>query len=305
MAAGPGPRDPREKSMGLRLKFNIVLTLVFAAGMAVSAFVSYKLLQDNAKQEVLRNAGLMMEASLAIRGYTVKEVKPHLESQLAETFLPQTVPAFAATETFNSLRKKYPDFTYKEATLNPTNPRDRAVEWETDVVNYFRNGDATMQELTGDRDTPTGRMLYIARPITIKDPACLACHSIPSAAPASMIKLYGESNGFGWKHMEVVGAQVVSVPMTLPIHNANEAFKVFMGSLAAIFVVTFIVLNIMLSVMIIRPISRMSSAADQVSVGDFDVPEFSGKGRDEISVLGKSFNRMRRSLQKALKLIEK
>src|SRR5579872_7297926 len=189
MAAGTGSRDPREKSMGLRLKFNIVLTLVFAAGMAVSAFVSYELLQNNAKQEVLRNAGLMMEAALSIRGYTVKEVKPHLESQLAETFLPQTVPAFAATETFNSLRKKYPDFTYKEATLNPTNPRDRAVEWESDVVGYFR-ADANMQEFKGERDTPTGKMLYIARPITIKDPACLACHSVPANAPASMIKLY-------------------------------------------------------------------------------------------------------------------
>ena len=56
--------------MGLRLKFNIVLTLVFAAGMAVSAWVSYELLQRNAKAEVLRNAGLMMEAALSIRGYT-------------------------------------------------------------------------------------------------------------------------------------------------------------------------------------------------------------------------------------------
>jgi protein-histidine pros-kinase len=289
--------------MGLRLKFNIVLTLVFAAGMAVSAFVSYELLQNNAKQEVLRNAGLMMEAALSIRGYTVREVKPHLESQLAETFLPQTVPAFAATETFNSLRKKYPDFTYKEATLNPTNPRDRAVEWETDVVNSFR-ADAQMQEFTGDRDTPAGKMLYIARPITIKDPACLACHSVPSAAPASMIKLYGEGNGFGWQHMETVGAQIVSVPMALPIKNANNAFKVFMSSLAAIFVVTFIVLNVMLSFMILRPITRMSAAADKISQGDFDVPEF-GKGKDEISTLGVSFNRMRRSLQKALKLIER
>ena len=290
--------------MGLRLKFNIVLTLVFAAGMAVSAFVSYELLQRNAKQEVLRNAGLMMETALAVRGYTVTQVKPLLEPQLQEKFLPQTVPAFAAMQTFNALRKKYPDFSYREALLNPTNPSNKAVEWETDIVNSFRNS-GVVPEFTGERDTPVGRMLYIARPIQIKDPACLACHSVPSAAPASMIKLYGESNGFGWKHMEVVGAQVVSVPMTLPIHNANEAFKVFMGSLAAIFVVTFIVLNIMLSVMIIRPISRMSSAADQVSGGDFDVPEFSGKGKDEISVLGKSFNRMRRSLQKALKLIEK
>jgi len=204
---------------------------------------------------------------------------------------------------FNTLRKKYPDFSYKEATLNPTNPRDHAVEWETDVVNYFRD-DVNHQELSGDRDTPAGRMLYLARPITIKDPACLACHSVPSAAPASMLKLYGESNGFGWKHMETVGAQIVSVPMSLPIRNANNAFKVFMGSLAAIFVVTFIVLNLMLSLMILRPITRMSSAADKISQGDFDVPEF-GKGKDEISILGTSFNRMRRSLQKALKLIER
>ncbi len=289
--------------MGLRLKFNLVLIVVFAAGIGVSAFVSYELLQRNAKQEVLRNAGLMMEAALAVRGYTVSQVKPLLASQLAETFLPQTVPAYAASETFNTLRKKYPDFSYKEALLNPTNPRNKAVEWESDIVNNFRNSGVT-KEFTGERDTPVGKMLYIARPIQITDPACLACHSVPAAAPASMIKLYGESNGFGWKHMEVVGAQVVSVPMTLPIKNANEAFMTFMGSLGAIFLVTFIVLNIMLSYMILRPIANMSKAADKVSTGDFNVPEFGG-GKDEISTLGTSFNRMRRSLQKALKLIER
>jgi HAMP domain-containing protein len=290
--------------MGLRLKFNIVLTLVFAAGMAVSAWVSYQLLQNNAKQEVLRNAGLMMEAALSIRGYTVSQVKPHLESQLAENFLPQSVPAYAATETFNTLRKKYPDYSYKEATLNPTNPRNRAVEWETDVVNAFRN-QASLKEFSGERATPTGPMLYLARPIQIKDPACLACHSVPAAAPPSMVKLYGENNGFGWKHQEIIGAQMVSVPMALPIKNADDAFRVFMGSLAAIFVVTFLVLNVMLSLMILRPITRMSAAADKISTGDFNVPEFGGDAKDEIGRLGKSFNRMRRSLQKALKLIER
>ena len=289
--------------MGLRLKFNIVLALVFAAGMAVSAWVSHELLQRNAKQEVVRNANLMMEAALAVRGYTVSQVKPLIEYQLAEKFLPQSVPAYAASETFNTLRKKYPDFTYKEALLNPTNPRNKAVEWENDIVNNFRATNASA-EISGERDTPVGRMLYIARPIQIKDAACLACHSVPSAAPASMVKLYGDSNGFGWKHQEIVGAQVVSVPMALPIKNANDAFMTFMGSLAAIFLVTFIVLNVMLSVMIIRPIATMSKSADRISQGDFNVPEF-GKGKDEIATLGTSFNRMRRSLQKALKLIEK
>jgi methyl-accepting chemotaxis protein len=244
-----------------------------------------------------------MEAALAVRGYTVSQVKPLIEAQLAEKFLPQSVPAYAASETFNTLRKKYPDFTYKEALLNPTNPRNKAVEWENDIVNSFRNTGASA-EVTGERDTAVGRMLYIARPIQIKDAACLVCHSVPGAAPASMVKLYGESNGFGWKHQEIVGAQVVSVPMTLPIKNANDAFMTFMGSLAAIFVVTFVVLNIMLSVMIVRPIRRMSASADRISQGDFNVAEF-GKGSDEIAALGTSFNRMRRSLQKALKLIEK
>ncbi len=290
--------------MGLRLKFNIVLVLVFAAGIAVSAFVSQKLLQENAKEDVLHSAGLMMEAALSIRGYTVQQVKPHLEDKLQAVFLPQSVPAYSATEIFNSLRKKYPDYSYKEATLNPTNPRDRAVEWEADIVNAFR-ADPNKTEAMGERMAASGPQLYLARPIQIKDPACLACHTTAETAPASMVKLYGPSNGFGWKHMEIIGAQIVSVPMALAQRNAQEAFRAFLYSLTAIFAVAFVVLNVMLSLMIIRPISRMAAAADKVSTGDFEVPEFSGKGGDEIAALGISFNRMRRSLQKALKLIER
>lgn len=289
--------------MGLRLKFNLVLLGVFALGFLMSGVVSWNLLQRNARDEVVRNAELLMEAALAIRGYTVAQVKPHLDEKLESVFLPQTVPAYAATETLNEVRKKYPDYSYKEATLNPTNLRNRAVEWETDIVNAFRNRDE-LKELSGERETPTGRALYVARPIKIGNPACLACHSVPQAAPASLIKLYGANNGFGWKHNEIIGAQVVSVPMALPIKNANRAFYVFMLSLAAVFVAVFVALNMMLSWIIIRPISRMSAAADKVSVGDFGIPEFSEQGKDEVSVLAASFNRMRRSLQQAMKLIE-
>lgn len=289
--------------MGLRLKFNLILFLVFLVGFGVTGWVSHGLLQRNARDEIVRNAGLMMEAALAIRGYTVTQIRPHLEMQLMRVFLPQSVPAYAATETINELRKTHPDYSYKEATLNPTNPRNRATDWEADLIQTFRN-DAAQKELMGERDTPTGRSLYIARPIQIKNPACLACHSVPSAAPKSMLKLYGEANGFGWKHNEIVGAQVVSVPMSLPIHNAERAFRTFMSLLAAVFAAVFLVLNVMLSWMIVRPIHHMSKAADRVSTGDFQIEEFSERGKDEIAVLGASFNRMRRSLQKAMQMIE-
>ena len=289
--------------MGLRLKFNLVLIGVFVVGLVVSGIISWNLLQGNARDEVVRNADLLMETALAVRGYTVAQVKPHLEDKLDKEFLPQTVPAYAATEALNEVRKKYPDYSYKEATLNPTNPRNRAVEWETDVVNAFRNK-SDLKELSGERVSATGRALYVARPIKIGNPACLVCHSVPAAAPASMIKLYGSNNGFGWKHNEIIGAQVVSVPMTLPVENANRAFITFMLSLAAVFVAVFVALNLMLSWIIIRPIASMSAAADKVSVGNFDIAEFSEAGKDEVSVLAASFNRMRRSLQQAMKLIE-
>lgn len=289
--------------MGLRMKFNLVLVAIFLLGFGVTGWISYGLLQSNARDEVLRNAGLMMETAIAIRGYTVSQVRPHLEMQLLREFLPQSVPAYAATETINELRKKNPDYAYKEATLNPTNPRNRATDWENDVVQAFRNNPDT-KELIGERDTATGRSLYIARPMQIKNAACLACHSVPGAAPVSMIKLYGEANGFGWKLNEIVGAQVVSVPMSLPIRNANRAFGTFMLSLFTVFAAVFVVLNLMLSWMIVRPIQKMSKVADQVSTGNFDVQEFSESGKDEVAVLAASFNRMRRSLREAMKMIE-
>ena len=70
-----------------------------------------------------------------------------------------------------------------------------------------------------------------------------------------------------------------------------------------LFAAVFVVLNIMLSWLIVRPIRRMSEAADKVSTGNFGVPEFKEKGRDEVAVLGSSFNRMRRSLEKAMQMI--
>jgi HAMP domain-containing protein len=289
--------------MGIRLKFNLVLIAVFLLGFAVAGWTSRELLQQNARDEILRNARLMMDTSLAIRGYTISQVRPHLELQLMRTFLPQSVPAYAATETLSELRKKYPEYGYKEATLNPTNPRNRAADWEVDVVTHFRNS-AETKEMIGERDTPTGRSLFIARPIQIGNQACLACHSIPSAAPKSMLALYGEANGFGWKLNEIVGAQVVSVPMSVPIENANRALATFMTSLFVIFALVFVALNLMLSWLIVQPIQKMAQVADAVSTGDFDKAEFAEKGKDEIAVLGASFNRMRRSLQKAMQLIE-
>lgn len=164
--------------------------------------------------------------------------------ELVDTeFHPQSVPAFAATEIFGYLREKFPDYFYKEATLNPTNPRNRATDWESDVVNQFR-GNPAQTEFISTRESSTGPALFLARPIKVNNVSCLECHSTPDKAPAEMIKLYGGDNGFGWKLDDVIGAQIVSVPVSVPVHIAENALRVIIAWLGGAFGGILIVANV-------------------------------------------------------------
>src|SRR5262249_38676563 len=185
---GTSPREARGDFMKLMLKFNVALAAVFVIGLLVTGLVSYGVLQANAREEILDNARVMMESALSSRSYTDTQIKPLLETQLRYTFLPQSVQAYAATEQFNDLRKKYPDYSYKEATLNPTNRRYGRTDWEADVANQSRNGKAR-GELGGERETPNGTSFYLARPIQSTDAACLACHNTVAEAPKTMVEL--------------------------------------------------------------------------------------------------------------------
>jgi HAMP domain-containing protein len=289
--------------MRLLLKFNLIFVLIFAAGLAAISQVSWSLLERNARDEIAQSARLLMDAAIATRVYTSGQVGPLLQTQMKYTFLPQSVPAYSATEVFNDLRKKHNEYAYKEAVLNPTNPRNRAVDWESDIVNQFRNNKETT-EIIGDRDTPTGRSFYVARPLRIANPDCLRCHSTVDAAPPTMIERYGPANGFGWNLNEVVGAQIISVPTRVPLDRANQAFKVFMTSTGIVFAVIGVVLNLMLWMLVIRPVTKLSQFADRVSLGELEIPEFKRTSRDEIGVLARSIGRMRTSMVQAMKMLD-
>ena len=226
-----------------------------------------------------------MESALAMRSYTVDEIRPLLALQMKREFRPQTVPAYGATQIFATLRSTHPEYSYKEATLNPTNPRNRAVDWETDVVNEFINH-PDKKHIFGQRVTPSGLSLYFAKPIAIKKEGCLVCHSTVDRAPESMLKLYGEANGFGWKLNEVVGAQIISVPMSVPIAHAQQALERFIIVLSVVFIAVLVVVNIMLRIIVTGPVRHMAGLADEISKGSTDTPEFNESGKDEISVLG-------------------
>ncbi|MBK7985048.1 MAG: DUF3365 domain-containing protein [Candidatus Competibacteraceae bacterium] len=288
--------------MGLRMKFNLVLLLAFVIGLGLAAYLSDRILKQNAREEVVQHARIMMESALGARTYTAEQIKPLLTLQMKRAFRPETVSAYAAGQSFKALRTKFPEYTYKEAALNPTNPNDRASDWEADIINEFRNN-AEHKELVVERDTPTGRMLNLARPLGIYDEGCLSCHGKVEDAPKTMTDIYGVNNGFGWKMKEIVGAQVVTVPMAVPLARAQKTFTTFMVLLGGVFLLLLILLNILLHFVVIQPVVRIADIANEVSMGKPDVPEYVRQGKDEISSLSQSFNRMRLSLENAMKML--
>ena len=288
--------------MKLLLKINIVLAVVFLLALAASYSLAERFLLQNARLEIEDNARIMMESAKAVRQYTASQIAPLLSTQMHYQFLPQSIPSYSATEYFNNLRKSFPEYAYKEATINPTNLRDRAVDWEVDVVNHFRTTPAA--EMIGERDSAAGKTLYLAHPLRIEDPACLECHSAVDKAPQTMLDRYGTANGFGWQLKDVIGAQIVSVPNELPLQRAHSALKNFIYLLSGSFLFLFVTVNILLITLIVSPVRKLAAIADQVSLGALDAPEFPIQGSDEITALGQSFNRMRRSLVEALNMLQ-
>ena len=163
------------------------------------------------------------------------------------------------------------------------NPRDRAADWEADIVQRFRN-DEHAREFIGERDTPMGKSLYLARPIR-SEPECEACHSLAAAAPPTLLARYGSDNGFGWQNKEVVGAQVVSVPFDTATANATAAFRALMVSLIAVFVAVFAAFNLVFHYLVLQPVRQIARVADALSVGNESSEDFPQHGAREIDSL--------------------
>lgn len=288
--------------MGLRAKFNLVILVAFAIGFAAAAVVLHRVFIDQAREQVMQNARIMMTAANAIRTYTADDLVPLLPMQHDGKFVAETVPAFAAQTNFKDVQAAFAGYTYREPALNPTNPIDRAQDWEADIIREFRN-EAHEKELVVERDTPLGRTLNLARPVTAEQP-CLLCHSTVAAAPAVLIQTYGSANGFGWKLNDTIAAQIVSVPMEVPLAAARHTYITFLIVLVVMFAIIFLILNLLLHYLVITPVKRVSAMADAVSLGDETIEPYIKPGKDEISSLSVSFNRMRESLNHAMTMIK-
>ncbi|MFM7454941.1 MAG: DUF3365 domain-containing protein [Cyanobium sp.] len=180
---------------------------------------------------------------------------------------------------------------------------DRADPLETQLIRTFR-ADAELTELTGIRQAVGGSSHYVARPIRVSDQKCLACHSTPQAAPKSLVATYGSENGFSWKLGEVVGAQIVSVPIDAIYKAKHDSLGLVSIFNLAAYAVTSVVLLAFIRRAIVRPMREISARAFEASMHP-DRIEFSEQYRaDEIGRIAQSFERMKQSLLIAMQMLK-
>lgn len=294
------------KNLKLGMKLNLILLVIFLAIVLINGLILSRVLQTNAEQEVTNKAQVLIETMGSVRDYTREQVNPELADRLEteDQFLPQTVPGYSAREVFEYLRKRdaYTDFFYKEATLNPTNLRDKADKFETDIVEAFRK-DPDLKTRSGFRSLPSGNLYYVARPLQIKKESCLRCHSTPEAAPKSQLATYGRENGFGWELNEIVGAQMISVPAGRVLADARRLQFSVIGILAAGFLVAVIALNLFLKFAVVSPITEMAKWSREVSTGNLN-SDYEHDANDEIGILAASMNRLKVSMEMAMNMLK-
>lgn len=142
-----------------------------------------------------------------------------------------------------------------------------------DLVARFKSQGAA-NELSGEVGNPGGRRYYLARPVH-------------------------DAEG------KVASVRLVTIGTQFYIHDAERALYALMGSLLLIFAIVFLMLNLLLDRMIVRPITQIAKTADEISVGNLSLPEIKPESKDEIGTLVVAFNRLRRSTEEAIRLLGK
>jgi PAS domain S-box-containing protein len=290
--------------LSLSAKFTLLLAIVFLAGMVLSWLALSHALQTKAEREVVSKAQILLQTMNSVRQYTTENINQHVKPLLDQRseFISETVPGYSALRVFENFRsgKAYQDFRYKEATLNPTNPANRADAFETGLVERFR-GEPDLPEQSGFRQVGTSNVFYTARPIRVQKASCLECHSTPAAAPASMVRRYGAEHGFGWRMNEVVGSQIIYVPAGAVFSAGHQSALLVTGIFGAIFTLAVLAITVFFRRVVVRPLGGLAAATQALSrgKGSAEAALSPGKNRprsrapgDEIAKLAERFDFM-------------
>ncbi|BAY81390.1 sensor protein [Calothrix parasitica NIES-267] len=293
--------------MKIETKVNLALIIIFIFGILINGVLLSNVLEQKTQKEIHSKAMTLMALNNSIGEYTNKRLQPLLIKKMEENpniFIPEAISSFSVREIFGTFRSNpgYADYFYKDATLNPTNLRDKADDFETEIINRFRLSESNKTSLSGYRTILGTKLYYTAKPFSINNKSCLRCHTTPEKAPKSQLAIYGTENGFGWKLNEILGIQIIYIPAEQIIEYAHRLFVIIIGIITMIFAAMVITVNLFLKRAILKRIKKIARVVNQVSIGNLHV-NLDKQKTDEIGNVAESFYRMKSSLEIAMGML--
>jgi hypothetical protein len=202
-------------------------------------------------------------------------------------------PALAQREFSEVVEKSDSRAKFRVTSHNFMNPVNKPDAFESKALDRIRaNHLAEYYELTPD-SFRYARTLY-------EKASCLTCHASAENAPADVKTRYGTERGFGFKEGEVAG--IISV--RLPARSFWKVTADVVGPLQiALLVSAFLVAVLFIQLAVVRPIKRVTGAAERISVGqqaDLGAAGLKRTSANEMHQLILATERLRASLALAM-----
>ncbi len=228
----------------------LIFTLLYIA-IALLFYNFYKqLVIDDAQREVTS----ILNTTNALRYYIENIQKPIIyklknEGKLYRDFFDPKI--LSSSYISRNIHKRYAStqliknnipYQYKLAATNPRNPNNKADEFETKILNQFRNGEITkFSTILTEKEQ---EYFFTAIPISRNKRSCMRCHSKPEFAPKEMIELYGTEAGFNEEIGDIRAIISLKVPVSHIIKSHIQKFYISSLIVFIIFIIFYIFIYI-------------------------------------------------------------
>lgn len=199
--------------MSLKQRFLIVLSLTMGIlGIFFAVLLSMNL-RDQLVTDTEHKASLILSQAEAIQNYVATVLRPTMYKRLhADAFILEAMStSYVTRKIMSSLGFQDEHIRYRRVAVGARNPDYEADSFERAVMERFAADPALtrIEEITHYN----GEEAFLAaRPVRFQA-SCLRCHGRPSDAPKALLARYGDERGFWRQSGELVGLDMVIVPV--------------------------------------------------------------------------------------------
>ncbi len=287
--------------MSIRVRFIVIIGVLSLVASVVLAYVSYQFSVKDAMADAKKQGAIVFNMIHSSRMYFKNNQRPIVAELVEEDrFYPEIMSGFVMTRgVWDIFEKRFPGYKFKQATLDPLYPPNKADRDETKLIAEF-DADRNVKNREGKMTKNGKQFYYFAKPIQVED-KCLRCHGTPEEAPKDQVEIYGTESGYDWRKDQVVSTAIVYVPMDAAMVAAKKAATTLFAMGAAGIVVLMAVIWFFLSGGIVTPLAKLEEKTRQISLGKELDEDIGIHSKDEIGDLAKAIDRLRISTAKLLK----